>query len=200
MNNKWFPERYSEIAIDKFILKKAYQIIEEELPFLQFYYSPPFSNPIYLQIILQKDSLSLVKSTLQKINGKKKVNVEFGVLSNSLALQLNHAIESLKINNWGLKEASSDGRDGYFAELSIGRRFHSTTFSWSEVFMPSEWNVLTSLVQLLLEIDNSVVFEQTYCIEVETAMEDDNDSLIVPSKKSMLIEYSRTKTFIGNVK
>lgn len=200
MNNKWFPERYSEIAIDKFILKKAYQIVEEKLPFLQFFYCPAFSETIYLQIILQKESIRLVKSTLQEVGGKKQVKVEFGNLSGTLVSQLNQAIESLKVNTFGLEEEITDGRDGYLAELTLGKGFHSTTFSWSKVFMPNEWDVLTPLVKLLLEIDDSVAFEQDYFIEVETTMEEDNDSLIIPNKKSMLIEYTRTKTFIGNTK
>jgi hypothetical protein len=193
MKNKWFPERFSEINKDKFILKKAYQVVEEEFPLIQFYYSNPFSNSIYLQFALGKANGKIIKSISKKLDEKEQISIQTGTIPQPSFTKIRKLINSLNINSFGLNDEFSDGRDGYYAELTIRRRFHSTTFSWIQIYMPSDWEVLNNIVTVLLEADKSVTYETIYTIGAEIFLEENNSSTLFQNKKSMLLEFKETK-------
>jgi hypothetical protein len=189
-NNEWFPERFSELAKEKLILKSAYKQIVEHAVYINFLYSPPFSSPYYLQMYYHAGQLYLSKSTL-KSQEQEYVLIEKAVIGGTLVNQLLHMIKSAAWNIFSTKENPVVWRDGVQAELCVGRGHHETTFSWWLGIDPEDWTALDRLAQKILEIDAKSDYAFSSKQYFELLIEEKSNSLVDSDSKerSLLLTY-----------
>lgn len=191
-NNEWFPERFSELAKEKMILKSAYKQIIEHAVYINFLYSPPFSNPYYLQMYYHAGQLDISKSTLKSQElGKEYVLIEKAVISGTLVNQLLHLIKKADWSIFSTKENPVVWRDGVQAELCVGRGHHETTFSWWLGIDPEDWTALDRLAQKIVEIDTQADYIFSSKQHFELLVEEKRNSLVDSSSKerSFLLTY-----------
>jgi hypothetical protein len=191
MNNKaWFPERFSELAKQNFILKSAYKQRLEHAVYINFLYSPPFSNTFYLQMYYQGGQLHLSKSIIKDQDPKSEhVLIEQATLSGTLVNQL---LRLIKKAAWPIFSTEENGvvwRDGVQAELCVGRGFHETNFSWWLGIDPVDWGDLDILAHKILEINKEAEYSVWKKEYFEILIEESSTSLTSPRERSLLLTY-----------
>lgn len=195
--NTWFPERFSELAKEKLILKSAYKQYVEGFIYINFLYGHSFTKPFYLQMYASGNQLYISKSTLmyQDLEKEKEyVLIEQAEIAGTLVNQLLHLIKTANWSIFSTKENDVVWRDGEQAELCVGRGFHETTFSWWLGIDPVDWTDLDVLAHKLLEIDKQAVY--TFCSKeyFELLVEESTDSLIGSKERSLLLTYKEEKS------
>mgnify|MGYP000232878006 CR=1 FL=1 len=190
MNKNWFPERFSELAKENFILKSAYKQQSEHFIYIKFLYSPPFSKTFYLQMYSNGNQLSISKSTMRDQESEKEyVLIEEAELSGTLVNQLLHLIKKAAWPIFSTEENNVVWRDGVQAELCVGRGFHESTFSWWLGIDPVDWGDLDAIAEKILEIDNKASY--TVCSKqyFEILIEESLPSMVSSRERSLLLTY-----------
>ena len=189
-NNEWFPEHFSELAKQNFILKNAYKQQSEHFLHINFLYSPPFTNTFYLQMYSNGNQLYISKSRMRDQELEKEhVLIERAELSGTLVNQLLHLIKKAAWPIFSIEENNVVWRDGVQAELSVGRGFHETTFSWWLGIDPVDWGDLDIIAQKILEINNKAEYRICRKEYFEILLEESSTSPMIPKERSLLLTY-----------
>ena len=188
MHTNWFPDKYSEVTEQHFILNQCFQAFIPEAAYLHFFHDNPFSQPIRLQIDWTSPDARITKSTLLS---EDRISLESGFLGLSNSTALFKAAQRLKVTLLDLKAPPVNARDGSIFEICIGRNESKLSFKWWEADTPTDWAQLDKLASLILKLEAEADYSKKTILEY--SIEKEVKGSTFEGEKSMFISYKEVQ-------